>query len=57
MRGVKVSIATLLFYMYEYIIFFPMARHPLGGLGRLIFRGFTITLFRHTTLGSTPLDE
>jgi hypothetical protein len=36
--------------------FFPMARQPLGGLGRLIFRGFTITL-RHTTLGSTPLDE
>jgi hypothetical protein len=34
-----------------------MARQPLGGLGRLIFRGFTITLFRHTTLGRTPLDE
>jgi hypothetical protein len=33
------------------IIFFsPMARQPLGGLGRLIFRGFTITqFFRHTT--------
>jgi hypothetical protein len=30
---------------------------PLGGLGRLIFRGFTITLFRHTTFGRTPLDE
>jgi hypothetical protein len=30
---------------------------PLGGLGRLIFRGFTITLFRHTTVGRTPLDE
>jgi hypothetical protein len=28
-----------------------MARQPLGGLGRLIFRGFTITLFRHTTVG------
>jgi hypothetical protein len=26
-----------------------MARQPLGGLGRLIFRGFTIPLFRHTT--------
>jgi hypothetical protein len=27
------------------IFFFPpMARQPLGGLGRLIFRGFTITL-------------
>jgi hypothetical protein len=34
-----------------------MARQPLGGLGRLIFRGFTITLYRHTTLGRTPLDE
>jgi hypothetical protein len=34
-----------------------MARQPLGGLGRLIFQGFTITLFRHTTLGRTPLDE
>jgi hypothetical protein len=33
-----------------------MARQPLGGLGRLIFRGFTITL-KHTTLGRTPLDE
>jgi hypothetical protein len=37
--------------------FFPMARQPLGGLGRLIFRGFTITHFRHATLGRTPLDE
>jgi hypothetical protein len=37
--------------------YFFMARQPLGGLGRLIFRGFTITLFRHTTLGRTPLDE
>jgi hypothetical protein len=37
-------------------IFFPMARQPLGGLGCLIFRGFTITL-RHTTVGRTPLDE
>jgi hypothetical protein len=37
--------------------FFLMARQPLGGLGRLIFRGFTITLFRHTTLSRTPLDE
>jgi hypothetical protein len=32
-----------------------MARQPLGGLGHLIFRGFTIT--HHTTLGRTPLDE
>jgi hypothetical protein len=38
------------------IYFFPITRQPLGGLGRLIFRGFTITL-RHTTLGRTPLDE
>jgi hypothetical protein len=37
-------------------IFFPMSRQPLGGLGRLIFRGFTITL-RHTTLGRTALDK
>jgi hypothetical protein len=38
-------------------IFSPMVRQPLGGLGRLIVRGFTITL-RHThTLGRTPLDE
>jgi hypothetical protein len=35
----------------------PMARQPLEGLGRLIFRGFTITHFRHTTVGRTPLDE
>jgi hypothetical protein len=35
-----------------------MSRQPLGGLGRLIFRGFTITLFfRHTTFGRTSLDE
>jgi hypothetical protein len=26
-------------------------------IGRLSFRGFTITLFRHATLGRTPLDE
>jgi hypothetical protein len=34
-----------------------MARQPLGGLGLLVFRGFTITLSRHTTVGRTPLDE
>jgi hypothetical protein len=34
-----------------------MAQQPLGGLGLLMFRGFTITHFRHTTLGRTPLDE
>jgi hypothetical protein len=33
-----------------FCFFFPMALQPLGGLGRLIFRGFTITLFRHTTI-------
>jgi hypothetical protein len=36
--------------------FSPVARQPLGGLGRLSFRGFTITL-RHKTLVRTPLDE
>jgi hypothetical protein len=40
------------------LLFFPMARQPLGGLGRLIFsRLHDHTLFRHTTLGRTPLDE
>jgi hypothetical protein len=39
------------------ILFFPMTRQPLGSLGRLIFRGFTITHIRHTTLGRTPLDK
>jgi hypothetical protein len=37
--------------------FFLMAQQPLGGLGRLIVRRFTITHIRHTTLGRTPLDE
>jgi hypothetical protein len=27
------------------LFFVPMARQPLGGLGRLIIRGFTITHF------------
>jgi hypothetical protein len=36
--------------------FIPMARQPLGRLGRLVFRGFTVTHFRHT-LGRTPLEE
>jgi hypothetical protein len=40
-----------------YIYIFPMSRQPLGGLGRLIFHGFTITDCRHTTIGRTPLDE
>jgi hypothetical protein len=40
------------------IPFFVMAWQPLGGLDRLIFRGFTITHFLDThTLGRTPLDE
>jgi hypothetical protein len=30
------------------IFLFPMARQPLGGLGRLIFQGFTITHFLDT---------
>ena len=34
-----------------------MARQPLGGLERLIVRGFKITLLRHNTFGRTPLDE
>jgi hypothetical protein len=37
--------------------FFSMACQPLGGLDRLIFRRFTITHSRHTTLDRTPLDE
>ena len=35
-----------LIVLYPYIpvhFFFPMAQQPFGGLGRLIFRGFTIT--------------
>jgi hypothetical protein len=32
----------------QWSLFFPMARQPLGGLGRLIFRGFTITHFLDT---------
>jgi hypothetical protein len=44
-------------FLSRVLFFFPMARQPLGGLGRLILRRFTITLFRSTTLGRTPLDE
>jgi hypothetical protein len=40
-----------------YLFSFLMARPPLGDLGCLIFRGFTITVFRHTTVGRIPLDE
>jgi hypothetical protein len=50
-----ISVHTIRKTAYK-TIFFSMARQPLGGLGRLIFRGFTITLFRHTTFGRTPLD-
>jgi hypothetical protein len=31
------------------VLFFPVARQPLGGLGRLIFRGFAITHFLDTS--------
>jgi hypothetical protein len=37
--------------------FYPMARQPLGGLGRLIFFEVSRSHFRHTTIGRTPLDE
>jgi hypothetical protein len=54
-----ISSPTIIIIIIIIIIshFFPMARQPLGGLGLLIFRGFAITHFRHTTLGRTPLDE
>jgi hypothetical protein len=34
--------------LYCSTVFFSMTRQPLGGLGRLIFRGFTITRFLDT---------
>jgi hypothetical protein len=38
--------------------FFSMARQPYMGLGLLVSsRFYDHTLFRHTTLGRTPLDE
>jgi hypothetical protein len=37
--------------------FFQWLDSPLGGLGLVILRRFTITHFRHTALGRTPLDE
>jgi hypothetical protein len=37
--------------------FFLWLDSPFGGLGRLIFRGFTITHFRLITFGRIPLDE
>jgi hypothetical protein len=53
-RGVLPSVCVSNCVWY---IFFPMTQQPLGGLDRLIFRRFTITHFRHTTLDTTPLDE
>jgi hypothetical protein len=50
-------VITISLYKTPRLFFFAMARQPLGGLGRLIFRGFTITHFRHTTVGRTTLDE
>jgi len=41
---------------FPFLCTFFMAPQPLVGQGLFHFRGFTITL-RHTTLGSTPLDE
>jgi hypothetical protein len=56
-----IKIYTIYWIVLQSTIFFLMARQPLGGLGRLIFRGFTIklrhTTLRHTTLGRTPLNE
>jgi hypothetical protein len=52
-----VPVLCVVFLRVEGNFFFPMARQPLGGLGRLIVRGFTITDLRHTKLGRTLLDE
>jgi hypothetical protein len=41
----------------SFFLFPPCGSTAPRGLGLLIFRGFTITHFRHTTLGRTPLDE
>jgi hypothetical protein len=53
----NILIVTKLIFKNISFFFFHMAGQPLGGQRLLIFRGFAITLFRHTTLGSTPLDE
>jgi hypothetical protein len=40
------------------MFFFPMARQPYMGLGLLVSSRFhDHTYLRHTTLGTTPLDE
>jgi hypothetical protein len=39
------------------LLFFPHAATAPSGPGPLHYRGFTITHFRHTTLGRTHLDE
>jgi hypothetical protein len=45
------------YYNTPYCLFsFPMARQPLGGLDRLIIDA-SLSHFRHTTVGRTPLDE
>jgi hypothetical protein len=57
LRGVTELDLNLCSFSPLFFFSSSMARQPLRGLGRLIFRGFTITLFRHTTFGRTPLDE
>jgi hypothetical protein len=42
--GAWLNSSVKLFVHPLHQFFFPMTRQPLGGLGRLIFRGFTITL-------------
>jgi hypothetical protein len=39
---------VIIYKLCPFYFFFPMARQPLGGLGRLIFLGFTITHFLDT---------
>jgi hypothetical protein len=56
-RGLMVFVTDICRPIFIFYFSPPMARQPLGGLGRLIFRGFAITHFRLTTLGKTPLDE
>jgi hypothetical protein len=41
----------------HFIIFFPMARQPLGGPRPPHFSRLHDHTFRHTTLNRTPLDE
>jgi hypothetical protein len=42
------GVAVILHVGNQPYIFFSMARQPLGGLGHLIFRGFTVTHFLDT---------